>query len=86
MTAWLKTQWPELAAKCWFCGAPRGRPCVTAGGNLAGGMYSYRSHRNRGVWRFQPGDGHGRWPHCYPHGATLWERTRDRPEPDQRQQ
>jgi hypothetical protein len=75
VTAWLQTAWPELAARCWFCGAPRGHLCVTAGGRVAGGPYAYRSHADRGLRRFRPGDGHGRWPHCYPHGATLWARA-----------
>jgi hypothetical protein len=59
MTAWLKTPWPELAARCWFCGTPRGHLCVTAGGRIAGGPYAYRSHAYRGIQRFQPGGRHG---------------------------
>lgn len=79
MTAWRQTSWPELAARCWFCGAPRGRLCVTAGGRIAGGVYAYQSHKGRGDIRFRPGDGHGAHPHCYPHGGTLWERFGARP-------
>lgn len=82
MTAWLQTPWPELARKCWFCGAPRGQLCVTAGGRISGCSWDYptwqqyRSHKGRGARRFRTADGHGAYGHCYPHGDTLWERTR----------
>ena len=77
MTAWLQTSWPELARRCWFCGAPRGYMCITAGGNIYGGQYSYRSHAGRGQRRTSHSGriGHGQYWHCYPHGKTLWEKA-----------
>lgn len=47
MTAWHKTSHPELARRCAYCGALRGKLCITTGGRIAGGPYAYQSHRVR---------------------------------------
>lgn len=64
------------SSKCWFCGAPPYHKCVTVGGNLVGSTHIWSPHSGRGDIEFRDGDGHGRYPHCYPHDdRTLWERS-----------